>query len=161
MGVRIITLMIKHFVLDVDGVLTDGRFHYSCNGKIMKVFGPHDNDGLKMIRDKVAIQFITADARGFEISYRRIWRDMDFPLTLVSEKDRYAFVSALGFEETAFMGDGYHDAPVMRDCALSFAPSSARKEAKAAADIVTESAGGNGAVMDACLYLKEFHFDRV
>ena len=148
---------IKHFVCDVDGVLTDGTFHYSVNGKIMKVFGPHDNDGLKMLRDKIAIQFITADKRGFDITYRGVRRDMDVPLTLVSEEDRYAYVSALDFNATVYMGDGYHDAPILSAARLGIAPANARKEAKEAADYVTESAGGHGAVLDACLYLREYY----
>jgi 3-deoxy-D-manno-octulosonate 8-phosphate phosphatase (KDO 8-P phosphatase) len=147
---------ITHFVLDVDGVLTDGRFHYTWEGKQMKTFGAHDADGLKMIRDRLdLITFITADRRGYEISKARL-DDMGYPLSLVSEEDRYAHVERLGFANTAFMGDGFHDAPLLRDCAFGFAPANARREALAAADYITPSAGGHGAVMDACLYLKEF-----
>ena len=43
------------FVLDVDGVLTTGQFLYSVNGKIYKVFGPHDSDGLKMLSNKIPL----------------------------------------------------------------------------------------------------------
>lgn len=57
-----------NFVLDVDGVMTTGQFLYSSDGKSHKVFGPHDADGLKLIKDKVNISFITADKRGFAIS---------------------------------------------------------------------------------------------
>ena len=43
----------KYFILDVDGVMTTGQFFYSKDGKIYKVFGPHDSDGLKILwRDK-------------------------------------------------------------------------------------------------------------
>ena len=34
----------KNFILDVDGVFTDGKFHYTENGKVMKIFGDADND---------------------------------------------------------------------------------------------------------------------
>jgi 3-deoxy-D-manno-octulosonate 8-phosphate phosphatase (KDO 8-P phosphatase) len=150
--------MIKHFICDVDGCLTDGRFYYTVNGKSMKAFGPHDADGLKLLKDTgIAVQFISADKRGFQISYRRICRDMDYPLTLVSEYERLDFVKSLGAEQSAFMGDGYFDAPVLRAAALGFAPANARPEAKEAADYITPHAGGNGAVMDACLYLREFY----
>ena len=37
------------FVLDVDGVMTNGQFLYSDAGKAYKTFGAHDNDGLKML----------------------------------------------------------------------------------------------------------------
>lgn len=55
----------KVFVIDVDGVLSTGQFYYSESGKAFKVFGPHDNDGIKMIKKKIEILFITADRRGF------------------------------------------------------------------------------------------------
>ena len=39
-----------NFVLDVDGVMTSGKFLYTDQGKIMKEFGPHDAYSLKKIR---------------------------------------------------------------------------------------------------------------
>ena len=59
------------FLLDVDGVMTTGQFLYSEGGKEYKVFGPHDNDGLKLIKDKATIKFITADERGFLITKKK------------------------------------------------------------------------------------------
>ena len=57
-----------NFVLDVDGVMTSGKFLYTDQGKIMKEFGPHDAYSLKKIREHVNIFFISADERGFKIS---------------------------------------------------------------------------------------------
>jgi len=68
----------KVFIIDVDGVLTTGQFLYTTEGKAMKVFGPHDNDGLKLLKNKVKIKFITADERGFPITQKRIVDDMGF-----------------------------------------------------------------------------------
>ena len=76
------------FILDVDGVLSTGQYLYSNDGKIYKIFGPHDHDGLKLVSTKIEISFISADRRGYEISERRV-HDMGFGLQLVSEKDRY------------------------------------------------------------------------
>jgi len=145
---------LKHFVLDVDGVMTDGTFVYTAEGKVAKVFGPHDADGLKMIKDMINIQFITADHRGFEITKRRIEDDLGFKLSLVSEQDRLGFVAGLGLDSVAYMGDGYYDAPVLEAVALGICPVSARQEARWASDFVTTSKAGQGAVLDACLYLK-------
>lgn len=146
----------KYFVLDVDGVMTTGQFFYSENGKLYKVFGPHDSDGLKMLRDHLEIRFITADKRGFEISRKRIVEDMGYRLDLVSEETRMAFFETeVKAEETIFMGDGYHDVPALRNCMVGIAPANARKEAREAADFVTESRAGEGAVLDACLYIKD------
>ena len=38
------------FVLDVDGVMTNGQFFYTENGKYIKCFGPDDNDGLGLLK---------------------------------------------------------------------------------------------------------------
>ena len=49
------------------------------------------------------------------------------------------------------MGDGYHDAKILKASMFGIAPKNARKEARVASDYVTESKSGEGAVMDACL----------
>ena len=41
----------KTLILDVDGVMTDGKFYYTEDGKIMKVFGADDNDALSMLKN--------------------------------------------------------------------------------------------------------------
>ena len=53
----------KTFILDVDGVLTTGQFFYSTGGKIVKAFGPDDNDGLSLLAEKLDIRFITGDEK--------------------------------------------------------------------------------------------------
>jgi len=40
----------KVFILDVDGVMTTVHFLYSADGKVMKIFGADDNDGLSLLR---------------------------------------------------------------------------------------------------------------
>ena len=72
------------FILDVDGVLTTGQFLYSVDGKVMKVFGADDNDGLSLLKAHLEIRFITGDKKGFPISKKRIVDDMGFQLEIVS-----------------------------------------------------------------------------
>lgn len=153
-------MKIKTLVLDVDGVLNTGHLLYSKDGKMFKVFGPHDKDGLKIIALLISdIKFITADAIGWDITYARIVTDWKFTpsqLTLVPEETRMKwFEENCDFEHTAFIGDGYNDAPILERVKIGIAPANARKEAKNAADYVTESDSGSGAVLDACLYLKD------
>jgi 3-deoxy-D-manno-octulosonate 8-phosphate phosphatase (KDO 8-P phosphatase) len=152
--------MIKHLVLDIDGVLTTGHFYYSEDGKMFKVFGPHDRDGIKLAESLgLTIDFITADASGFNIAYARIVTDWGFDLmqlTLVSEGKRMAWLEKkFNLDEVAYMGDGIHDAPLLSAVAVGIAPNSARREAKLAANYVTESNAGSGAVLDAVLILQE------
>jgi len=147
------------FLLDVDGVMTTGQFLYSQEGKEYKVFGPHDNDGLKLLKNKVTIKFITADKRGFSITKKRIVDDMGFKLELVSEQDRFKYIeNEYGLASIIYMGDGYHDAKILKDSMFGIAPNNARKEAKDSADYVTESNAGDGAVLDACLEILRKYF---
>ena len=78
----------KNIIIDVDGVLSTGQFFYNQDGKVFKIFGRHDNDGLKIVKNFFSILFITADIKGFKISKKRIVDDMGFELRLISESKR-------------------------------------------------------------------------
>ena len=147
------------FLLDVDGVMTTGQFIYSQKGKVLKIFGPHDADGLKMIRSNIKIEFLTADKRGFEISKKRITDDMGFKLHLVSEKERIRFIEKnYGFKNVIYMGDGIFDAEILKKAKYGIAPRNARTEAKNNSDFVTKSKSAEGAVLDACINIKRKFF---
>lgn len=152
--------MINKLVLDVDGVLNTGHILYSKDGKIFKVFGPHDKDGFKIITKYINdITFITADVTGWDITYRRIvtdWKYRPDQLVLVSEEDRMKwFEDNCNFDTTVFIADGYNDAPILSRVKLGIAPISARIEAKQAAKYITQSPAGSGAVLDACLFIEK------
>jgi 3-deoxy-D-manno-octulosonate 8-phosphate phosphatase (KDO 8-P phosphatase) len=142
----------KHFVLDVDGVLSTGQFIYSNEGKLYKVFGAHDSDGLNLIKDTFNIIFISADERGFEISKKRV-SDMGFEISLVPASERMSFMESLDFTEVIFMGDGYYDAEIFNYVNYAIAPKNARIEALNNANYITDSEAGEGAVMDACIHI--------
>lgn len=146
--------MYKRFILDVDGVLNDGLIHWGPNGKIYKSFGNYDHDGLKLLRQHIDIEFISADEEGWAITESRVVKHMKFPLTVVKESERMLYVLSRGRpEETVFMGDGPYDAKIFPHVGLSIAPAQAWDSAKQLAKYVTPRAGGHGAVMDACVYL--------
>lgn len=148
------------FILDVDGVLTTGQFLYSVDGKTMKIFGPDDNDGLSLLKDKLEIRFVTGDKKGFPISEKRIVHDMGFRLDLVSTIKRVDWIAQhYPLDAVVYMGDGIFDHYVMRQVAYSIAPASADKNAKAFAQYVTERAGGDRAVAEAALHILEKFFD--
>jgi 3-deoxy-D-manno-octulosonate 8-phosphate phosphatase (KDO 8-P phosphatase) len=143
----------KNLVMDVDGVLTDGKFTYSDQGKFSKTFGSHDSDALKIISESVNLLFISADKRGFAISESRI-HDMNFDLLQVDSADRADFIRNMKLEaSTAFIGDSFTDVPALREADLSLVPQGAHPLAKAQADIVLSSNGGDGAVAEACILL--------
>lgn len=151
--------MLKHLVMDIDGVLSTGHFFYSIEGKMFKVFGPHDKDGVKLAEKLgLSVNFVTADSSGFKISYARIVTDWGFnsdQLSLVPDGTRLSWIEGkFNLQEVAYVGDGIHDASILEKVAVGIAPNSARREAKAAADYVTESNAGSGAVLDAVLIIQ-------
>lgn len=151
--------MIENAIFDVDGVFTNGTFHYNCASKVYKVFGAHDADAIKFLRyNDVKIHAISADKRGFEISNARM-ADMGIPLKLVPEDERFEFVSSnFALETTFFMGDGLHDAKVLSAVKVGICPSNGCNHAKTAARFVTERHGGNGAVLEAVEWLVANNF---
>ena len=153
-------MAVKNFILDVDGVLTDGRFYYSAEGKVMKAFGPDDHDALLLLKPHLNIHFVTGDRKGFEISKKRISEDMKFPLELVSTFERTKWMQDQGFDpaETIYMGDGIFDAMVFDTVAYGIAPANAFFTTKAKAHFVTTSVGGDSAVAEACLHILEKFF---
>lgn len=150
----------KHFVLDVDGVMTDGRFYYTSEGKVMKSFGPDDHDALLLLKPYLNVHFVTGDKKGFDITKKRISDHMKFDLDLVSTVERLQWMKDNGFEpaETIYMGDGIFDALVFHEVAYGIAPANALYTTKDHADFVTQSVGGDSAVAEACLHILEKFF---
>lgn len=145
-------------ISDVDGVLNTGQFLISKNGKEYKIFGAHDNDGYKMLKNLgFNIVFITADKRGYDITYERICNEMHAGLHLVSENDRTQwiknYVSDNYYKNYIYIADGISDVPALSDALISIVPKNGRKEAKKVATYVTESNSGEGAFLDAALFI--------
>jgi 3-deoxy-D-manno-octulosonate 8-phosphate phosphatase (KDO 8-P phosphatase) len=147
------------FILDVDGVMTTGHFLYTADGKVMKIFGPDDNDALSLLKHYIEIRFITGDKKGFPITQKRIVDDMKFTLDVVSTIHRIAWISEKYLlDKVIYMGDGIFDHYVMRKVGYAIAPANADKFAKQHAHYVTERSGGDRAVAEACLHVMEKFF---
>ena len=147
------------FILDVDGVMTNGQFIYTIDGKAMKIFGPDDNDGLSLLKPHIDIRFVTGDKKGFAISNKRIVDDMGFNLDIVSTIKRADWIAdRYPLDSVIYMGDGIFDHYVMTKVAYSIAPANSDKNAKKYASFITERSGGDRAVAEACLHILERFF---
>jgi len=147
------------FILDVDGVMTTGQFYYTEQGKVMKVFGPDDNDALSLLKPYLEIRFITGDKKGYPISKKRIVDDMNFQLDLVSTIRRLEWIKdKYPLEQVIYMGDGIFDHYVMKKVGYAIAPANSDKLAKQFAHYVTERSGGDRSVAEACLHIMEKFF---
>ena len=148
------------FLLDVDGVLTTGEFIYSEEGKVLKIFGPDDNDALSLLRPFIDIRFITGDKKGFQITHKRIVDHMNFKLDLVSTIKRIDWIKEkFECDRVIYMGDGIFDHYVMREVGYSIAPSNGDINCKNQANYVTKRSGGDRAVAEACLHILEKFFE--
>ena len=150
----------KILVIDIDGVMTTGQFLYSEKGKKYKIFGPHDTDGLNLIKKHIKILFVSADKKGFKISTKRIKDDLGYDIKYVHHEKRYDFIKKIGFKNVIYMGDSFHDAKILKDAAYGIAPKNSRIEAKKASNYITRSNSGEGAVLDASLKIKNKYFKK-
>ena len=145
---------VRMLVLDVDGVLTDGRLWYSARGETLKVFHVRDGHGIK--------QVIAAGIRVVVISGRRspavLRRCKELGIREVrqgiveklAEVRKLCLRHALALGEVACIGDDTPDVPVMRAVGLAFAVKDAHPDALRAAQRITRLAGGRGAVREVC-----------
>lgn len=143
---------IELLVLDVDGVLTDGRIIYSDAGTEVKEFHVRDGSGLKLwhwLGKHAAI--ITGrssrivDVRAAELDVKTVIQGSPDKLPAFR---RVLADLGLKAEQAAYVGDDLPDLPVLLECGLALAVADACPEARAAAQYVTNVAGGRGAVRE-------------
>jgi 3-deoxy-D-manno-octulosonate 8-phosphate phosphatase (KDO 8-P phosphatase) len=148
---------INHVIFDVDGVLTDGSFYYSIDGKVIKRFGSHDAQAINKCLPFFNLQLISADKKGFEISKLRA-DHLGLPITLVPEEIRSDWIAEHFIrKETALVVDSFTDIPSLINVVRSFAPANAHPELINRVSDVLKASGGGGAVaevLDILLYEK-------
>lgn len=145
----------KVFILDVDGVLTTGRFFYDENGKAFKEFGADDNDALKLLEGLLEVRFVSGDKRGFPISKRRV-DDMKFQIDCVSTFKRIDWIKEhYDPKNVIYMGDGIFDFMVFNEVGYSIAPAGSDPITMSKADFVCERKGGDRAVAEATRHVMD------
>ena len=148
----------KNLIIDIDGVMTDGKFYYSIDGKVMKAFGADDHDALSILNKYLNIVFVTGDKKGFKISKKRIFNHMGYKIFLVSTVQRIKWIrSRYKLSECIYIGDGIFDYLVMKQIGYSITPNNSSNFTKKHSNHVLKRAGGDRAVAEACLFiLKKF-----
>jgi 3-deoxy-D-manno-octulosonate 8-phosphate phosphatase (KDO 8-P phosphatase) len=148
---------IRLLVLDVDGVMTDGRLHFGPRGEALKVFHVRDGLGIQQARQAgIEIAVISGrkskmvDVRCQELGVAHVHQGAK---DKVAELERLCARLKIEPSACACVGDDVPDVPLMRKVALAFAVADAHPEARQAAHIVTRLPGGHGAVREVCDYL--------
>ncbi len=145
---------ITFLILDVDGVLTDGKIIIDDLGNETKHFNVRDGHGLKMLmRTGIQVVLITGrtskvvEHRARELGIKEIYQGSKNKVENLEEILRKKKVSG---EQVAYVGDDIVDIPVFRRVGFSVAVEDASEYAKESADYITERKGGQGAVRELC-----------
>ena len=143
---------IKLLLLDVDGVLTDGRIIYDSHGRDMKFFDVHDGLGVYLLK-KAGIPTILITAKGSRAIKPRA-RDMRVDAVFADVSPKSAVLGKilkkykLTAQEICFVGDDLVDLCLMKRVGLPIAVFNAAPEIKQAAKYITIRYGGRGAVRE-------------
>ena len=143
---------IRLLILDVDGVLTDGRMHFSGGGDDAKSFHAHDGHGIKMlIASGVPVAIITSRSsplvarRAGELGIEHLYQGQsDKRIAYAELRERFG----LATDQVAYVGDDVIDLPVMCRCGLAVATHDARPQVAHLAHWQSRCRGGYGAVRD-------------
>ena len=143
---------IKLLLLDIDGILTDGRIFYvegtgwSCNYSVI------DGYGIRMLQ-RAGIPTGVISGGDF-ISHRKRAEVLKMEhIYLGNESKTGAFEeilrkTGLKPEEVAYMGDELFDLPILREVGFSASVAHAPSEVKKAVDYIAKRPGGHGAVRE-------------
>ncbi|MFH0855323.1 MAG: HAD-IIIA family hydrolase [Candidatus Omnitrophota bacterium] len=143
---------IKILLLDVDGVLTDGRIIYDSKGRDSKFFDVHDGLGVYAL-NKAGIKTIIVTAKSSRAIIPRA-RDMRVAEVFADVSPKSAILDKImnkykvTAEEVCFAGDDLVDLGLMKIVGLPVAVFNACPEIKQAAGYITVRHGGRGAVRE-------------
>ena len=145
---------VRLLILDVDGVMTDGRIIIDDAGLESKHFDVKDGHGLKILmRCNIDVVLVTG-RRSRVVEHRAA----DLGITEVHQGIRNKSEAFAGIlerrklapEETAYVGDDVVDIPLLKRVGFSVAAADAVPEVRRIADYVTNRPGGRGAVREVC-----------
>jgi len=145
---------IKILIMDVDGVMTDGRIIINDDGRETKNFDVRDGHGIKLVQ-RYGIEVALLTGRQSEVVKHRA---NELGITEVhqkifNKKEVFAQIlqkNNLSSGQAAFIGDDIIDIPVLKEAGFSVAVADALDIVKKTADYVTNNKGGRGAVREVC-----------
>ena len=145
---------IRMLVLDVDGVLTDGKLYFDHDGNEMKAFNSRDGLGMKALQ-RCGIEVAVISGRKSKVVARRM-AQLDIQHVYEGRDDKLnAFlhlleVTGLDAEQICFAGDDWIDLPVLRRVGLAVSVADAEDLVKQQVHWITKRNGGDGAVREIC-----------
>ena len=144
--------LIRMLVMDVDGVLTDGRILYSADGAEIEAFFVRDGLGLRAAQRAGLVTAILTGRSSMAVARRA--KELGIPEIhqgIPNKVETYEMLlrrHGLTDEAVAYLGDDVNDLPLLARAGLSAAPADAADEVKARVAYVTARGGGRGAVRE-------------
>jgi len=149
--------LIRAIILDVDGVLTDGKIGYGCDKEEMKFFHVKDGFGITLLQRAGLKVGILSSRRSAANRLRAEELALDFLYQGVQDKlsalENLLSAQMLRPEECLYIGDDVPDIPIAQKVGISVAVADAAPELLQSADMKTEAAGGHGAVREVAVWL--------
>ncbi|MGB5983338.1 MAG: HAD hydrolase family protein [Nonlabens sp.] len=143
---------ITTFILDVDGVLTDGRLLISESGELLRTMNAKDGYAMKAALNKGYKVCIITGGRNEGVKSRLVGLGIKDVFLNASEKmvqmHEYVAKHNLTPEEILYMGDDMPDVPALEFAGLAAAPQDAIPECKAVSDYISHKNGGDACVRD-------------
>ena len=147
---------IKLLLMDVDGVLTNGRLYNvpDHEGKMAETKGFDSQDGIglqwlnwKGIKTGVISGRVSAATaeRAQQVKMTYVYQGHIEKIPILEEILADAKIDR---EEVAYIGDDFTDIVIMHRVGLAIATANARAEVKKEAHYVTQASGGEGAVRE-------------
>lgn len=148
--------MIKYFITDCDGVLTDGKYYYSSEGKQLVTF--HANDSVAMDRLKdLGIRVIIVSSGSYQAINIRRAEDLNIERVYAPFGEKLQTVLSLGvdLDEAVYIGDCTDDIPLLSSVFVSFVPRNALPIVKQSAKFILNRNSGEGCILEILFKLEE------
>ena len=152
MALRQKALKVRFLLLDVDGVMTDGKIYLDSEGRETKAFNIYDGSGIHMIRKAgLEVGIITGresrvvDFRARELGITEVHQKI---LEKIKVYEQLLEKYKMKDEEMAYIGDDIIDLTILKRVGLSIAVPNAHLEVRDCVDWVTQNPGGHGAVRE-------------
>jgi len=139
-------MKIKMIILDIDGILTDGKKYYGLDGMpFAKTFCDKDFTAIKRMRGAgVEVCFLSGDNRVNEAMAKN--RNIDF--YYARGRDKSTFVEEfeskykIDRKHMAYVGDDLFDINIMKEVGFSYCPGDAPEKVKEVATQILEGCNG-------------------
>lgn len=148
---------IRLLLLDVDGVLTDGRLYYSERGDELKAFHIQDGLGIKLLqRQGVEVGIITGRSSAL---LRRRAGELGIHPVIQGREDKSAALDELlarnprDLREVAFMGDDLPDLAIMARVGFALTVADCAGAVATRVHWRSTRGGGQGAVREAAEFI--------